>query len=174
MMHSIAKNEFSVINFLVRNFMNRYTIRNIAKELKLSPAGVYTIVKKLEKSSILISEKLGTGLFYEINFKNKAAEYIALVVLLKYNDVEGIDIKDIQDEIKLALFDNKNLLIVTDNVGHVEDFCSKFKDINAVVLNEEGFIEKIKLKDKRILQILNQGNAIYGEKYFIEIIKSGV
>ena len=173
-MNSIAKNEFSVINFLVRNFMNRYTIRNIAKELKLSPAGVYTIVKKLEKSNILISEKLGTGLFYELNLNDKAAEYIALVVLLRYNDARKIELKEIKDEIRLAVFDNKNLLLVTDNIGHAEDFCRKLKDVNAVVMNENELIEKIKLKDNKTLQILNQGNVVYGEHYFIEIVKSGV
>jgi len=172
-MHSIAKNEFSVINFLVRNFMNRYTIRSIAKELKLSPAGAHTIVKKLEKNNILISERLGTGLFYEINFKDKAAEYIALVVLLKYSDIKKIDLKEIKEEIKLAIFDNKNLLMVTENISHVEDFCSKIK-INAIVVNEEEFIEKIRVKDKDILQILNNGNVVYGEKFIIEIIKKGV
>jgi len=172
-MHSIAKNEFSVINFLVRNFMNRYTIRSIAKELKLSPAGAHTIVKKLEKNNILISERLGTGLFYEINFKDKAAEYIALVVLLKYSDIKKIDLKEIKEEIKLAIFDNKNLLMVTENISHVEDFCSKL-NVNAVIINEEEFIEKIKSKDKNVLQILNNGNVVYGEKFIIEIIKKGV
>ncbi len=169
-MHSIAKNEFSVINFLVRNFMNRYTIRNIAKELKLSPAGVHTIVKKLEKNNILISEKLGTGLFYEINFDDKAAEYIALVVLLKYNDIKKIELKEIKDRIKLAVFDNKNLLIVTEDISDVENFCSKL-NVTAFVVNENDFIDKIKAKDKEILQILNNGNVVYGEKFIIEIIK---
>ena len=79
--------------------MNRYTIRSIAKELNLSPAGAHTIVKKLERNNILISEKLGTGLFYELNFKDKAAEYLALAVLLKYNDVKKIELKEIGDEI---------------------------------------------------------------------------
>jgi len=173
-MHSIAKNEFSVINFLVRNFMSRYTIRNIAKELKLSPAGVYTIVKKLEKNNILISERLGTGLFYEINLKDKAAEHIALVVLLKYNDVKKIELKEIKDEIRLAVFDNKNLLIVSDNIGHIEDFLRKLKEVNGVVLNENELIEKIRLKDSKILQIINQGNVVYGENYFIDMVKRGV
>ncbi len=172
-MHSIAKNEFSVLTFLVKNFMNRYTIRNIAKELKLSPAGAHTIVKKLEKNNILISEKLGTGLFHEINFKDKSAEYIALFVLLKYNDIKKIELKEIESDIRLAIFDNKNLLIVTDNRGHVEDFCSKL-NINGVVVNEEEFLEKIKSKDKELLQIFNQGNVVYGEKFIIEIIKKGV
>jgi len=153
--------------------MNRYTIRNIAKELRLSPAGAHTIVKKLEKNGVLISEKLGTGLFYEINFKDKAAEYLALVVLLKYNDIKKIELKEIKDEVKLAVFDNKNLFVVTDNVSNVEDFCLKLKDINSVVINEDEFIEKIKAKDKGVLQILNKGNVVCGENYFIELVKKG-
>lgn len=154
--------------------MSRYTIRSIAKELKLSPAGAHTIVKKLEKNNILISEKLGTGLFYELNFNDKAAEYLACVVLLKYNDTKKIELGEIKDDIKLAVFDNKNLLVVTDNASNVEDYCSRFKEIDAIVINEDEFTEKIKSKDTGILQILNRGDVVYGENYFIEIIKRGI
>ena len=67
-MLSLSDNEFSVISFLVRNFPEKLTIRNIAQRLDFSAAGVFNILKKLEKQGIVVSEKLGTGLFCKINF----------------------------------------------------------------------------------------------------------
>ena len=70
-MLSLSDNEFSVINFLVRNFTEKLTIRNVAQRLNFSAAGVFNILKKLEKAGIVIGQRLGTGLFYSINFDNK-------------------------------------------------------------------------------------------------------
>src|SRR3989344_3589803 len=81
-MLSLSDNEFSVLSFLVRNFTERLTIRNIAHRLDFSPAGVFNILKKLEKQGIVTGQKLGTGLFYSINFENKIAEHLAAIVLL--------------------------------------------------------------------------------------------
>ena len=66
-MLSLSDNEFSVLDFLVRNFTERLTIRSIAQRLNFSSAGVFNILKKLEKSNIVAGQKLGTGLFYSIN-----------------------------------------------------------------------------------------------------------
>ena len=85
MVLSLSDNEFSVLSFLVRNFTERLTIRNIAQRLNFSAAGVFNILKKLDKENIVKGEKLGTGLFYAINFENKIALHIAEIVLL-YSD----------------------------------------------------------------------------------------
>ena len=82
MVLSLSDNEFSVLSFLVRNFTERLTIRNVAQRLNFSAAGVFNILKKLEKEDIVKGEKLGTGLFYSINFENKIALHIAEIVLL--------------------------------------------------------------------------------------------
>ena len=76
-MLSLSDNEFSVVNFLVRNFTEKLTIRNIAQRLNFSAAGVFNILKKLEKQNIVTGQKFGTGLFYSINFENKIAEHLA-------------------------------------------------------------------------------------------------
>ena len=92
-MQSISDNEFSVINFLIRNFSERFTIRGIAKELNLSAAGVHSILKKLEKSKVVVAEKLGTGLFYNINLNSSVAKHLA-AILAEEELVEKISSKD--------------------------------------------------------------------------------
>ena len=115
-MLSLSDNEFSVLSFLVRNFTERLTIRNIAHRLNFSPAGVFNILKKLEKQEIVVGEKLGTGLFYSINFGNKIAEHLASIVLLHSDDKsEKISIEQLK-EAKAAVLNKKTLLLVTDSI----------------------------------------------------------
>ena len=110
-MLSLSDNEFAVINFLVRNFTERLTVRSIAKKLGFSPAGVYNILKKLEEQEIVYGEKLGTGLFYKINLDNKVAWYLSLSVLVGFFDYR-INLDKHKAEAKAALFDKKNKRII--------------------------------------------------------------
>src|SRR3989344_9405559 len=96
-MLSLSDNEFSVLNFLIRNFSEKLTIRNIAKRLNFSSAGVFNILKKMEKQNIVVGEKLGTGLFYSINFENRIAEHLASVVLLYPEEKIDLDIQKLKN-----------------------------------------------------------------------------
>jgi len=167
-MQSISGNAFEVINFLIRNFTKRYTIRNIANELKISPAGVHLILKKLEKNNILVSEKLGTGLFYNINFENKVAVYLCSIVLMQYFDIKEPDFS--REDVKAAIFDGKNLLLISD-----EETIARVPDkIRAVVMSENSFIENIKAKDKAVLELIKNGKVLFGEEIIVNSIKKKI
>src|SRR3989338_6651881 len=124
-MISLSKAEFNVISFLIRNFSKRFTIRNIASSLKISAAGAHAALKKLELGGIVKAEKLGTGLFYEIDLDNKVAKHLTAAVLLEFYDIGKIDAAEIEKESKAALFDGKKLLVVTSNEDKVKDICYK-------------------------------------------------
>lgn len=167
-MHSIAKNEFQVINFLVRNSAQRFTIRSIAQNLKLSPAGVHSILKKLEKSNIVVHEKLGTGLFYSVNFDNPIAKHLAAVVLL-----EG-EAKELTEKIdaKAIIATKTDVLAIVEDISVVEEI--SIKDINVIIESESSLLEKIRAKDKLILDIFKQGKALLGEDFIVNIIKKSI
>lgn len=168
-MLSLSDNEFSVLNFLVRNFTERLTIRNIAQKLDFSAAGVFNILKKLEKNNIVVGEKLGTGLFYSINFENKIAEHLAAIVLL-YSDerIEKINIEQLK-QAKAAIFDKKNLLLITDNVTVLD---ISIPNIDVIVKTEDEIIGLLRKKDSEILQLLKKGIVLFGENKIVEIIKN--
>src|SRR3989338_6326051 len=88
-MISISDNDQKVIEFLIRNYANRYTTREIGIKLKISPAGAYKSLKKLESANFVHAEKLGTGLFYDINYKNISAFYLACLVMA--NNEQNVD-----------------------------------------------------------------------------------
>ena len=167
-MLSLSDNEFSVISFLVRNFTERLTIRNIAQRLNFSPAGDFNILKKLEKNNIVVGQKLGTGLFYAINFENKIAEHLAGIVLLYSDEKISIDIEKL-NQAKAAIFDKKNLLLITDNIT---TFDFSIPDINVITKTEDEVIDLLRKKDSIMLQLLKKGTALFGEDKIVGIIKN--
>lgn len=166
-MLSLSDNEFSVISFLVRNFTERLTIRNIAHRLKFSPAGVFNILKKLEKENIVTGEKLGTGLFYSINFENKIAEHLAAIVLLYPKEKIGFDIGKIS-QVKAAILDEKDLLLIADA------FDVSIPNMEVAIKNEDEIIDLLRKKDPKILQLLKNGIVLLGEDRIVQIIKNCV
>ena len=168
-MLSLSDNEFSVISFLVRNFTEKLTIRNIAQRLNFSPAGVFNILKKLEKQNIAVGQKLGTGLFYSINFESKIAEHLAAIVLLYSDDkIEKINVEQLKHA-KAAIFDKKTLLLVTDNVTTLD---ISVPNVEVIVKTEDEVIGLLRKKDAEALQLLKKGVVLFGEDKIVEIIKN--
>ena len=169
-MLSLSDNEFSVLSFLVRNFTERLTIRNIAQRLNFSPAGVFNILKKLEKNSIVAGQKLGTGLFYSINFENRVAEHLAAVVLLYSEEKIDLDIGKLKNA-AAAILEQKTLLLVVDNVTTLD---VSIPDVDVVVKTEDEIIDLLRKKDAAALQLLKKGIVLFGEDRIVGIIKSCV
>ena len=167
-MLSLSDNEFSVLSFLVRNFTERLTIRNIAQRLNFSPAGVFNILKKLEKNNIVVGQKLGTGLFYAINFENKVAEHLAAIVLLYSEEKAEIDVNQLK-QAKAAIFDKKSLFLITDNVTVID---ISIPNIEVITKTEDEIIDLLRKKDLQTLQILKKGVVLFGEDKIVGIIKN--
>ena len=166
-MLSLSDNEFSVISFLVRNFAERLTIRSIAQKLGFSPAGVFNILKKLEKQGIVVGQKLGTGLFYSINFESKIACHLASVVLLYSDEKTEIDAEKLR-QAKAAILDGKNLLLIIDNVT-IPDVSIENADVMAKT--EDEFVALLRKKDSQMLKMLQNGFVLFGEDKVLELIK---
>ena len=169
-MLSLSDNEFGVISFLVRNFTEKLTIRNVAQRLNFSPAGVFNILKKLEKQRIVVGQKLGTGLFYSINFENKIAEHLAAIVLLYSDEKIEIDIEKFK-QAKAAIFDKKTLLLITDNIAVLD---ISIPNVEVIIKTEDEVISLLRKKDSVILQMLKNGVVLFGEDKIAEIIKNCV
>jgi len=168
-MLSLSDNEFTVLNFLVRNFYERLTIRNIAKRLKFSPAGVYNTLKKLEKLNVVYGEKLGTGLFYKINLESKLAYYLAATVLVGYFDIDTKVLEKHKIHTKCLLYDKKTALFIVDDSSFKTDF--SIESVDVIVKTEEEFIESIRHRDPEVLQLLKNSTTVFGEDFILSIIK---
>jgi len=170
-MLSLSDNEFSVLNFLVRNFTEKLTIRNVAQRLNFSPAGVFNILKKLEKQNIVVGEKLGTGLFYSINFENKISEHLAEIVLLHSDEkFEKLNIEQLK-QAQAAILDKKILLVITDNITILD---IKIPNIEVITKTEDEAVDLLRKKDATMLQLLRKCIVLFGEDKIVELIKKCV
>ena len=167
-MLSLSDNEFSVINFLVRNFTERLTIRSIAKKLGFSAAGVFNILKKLEKENIVIGQKLGTGLFYFINFESRIAGHLAAIVLAYSEEKLKMDIEKFR-QAKAAIFDGKSLLIITDSMTFLD---LTIPNTSIISTTEDEAMSLFRKKDTELLEILKKGVVLFGEDHLVNIIKN--
>ncbi|MBS3100916.1 MarR family transcriptional regulator [Candidatus Woesearchaeota archaeon] len=163
----MSDNEFSVLSFLVRNFTERLTIRNIAHRLDFSPAGVFNILKKLEKQGIVTGQKLGTGLFYSINFENKIAEHLAAIVLLYSEEKTDVGIEKLKSA-NAAIIDKKNLVLITDGMTVLD---VSIDGVNIITKTEDEITDLLRKKDAQMLQILKNGVVLFGEGKVVAIIK---
>ncbi|MBI2559168.1 MarR family transcriptional regulator [Candidatus Woesearchaeota archaeon] len=166
-MLSLSDNEFSVLSFLVRNFTERLTIRNIAQRLGFSAAGVFNILKKLEKEGIVVGQRLGTGLFYSINFENRIAEHLAAVVLLYPQEKTELDVGKLK-QAKAVIFDRKSLLVIMDNISVLD---VSIPNIEVISKTEDEVISLLRKKDTQLTQLLSNGTVLFGEDVIVDIIK---
>ncbi len=167
-MLSLSDNEFAVLNYLVRNFRERLTVRAISKKLGFSSAGVYVILKKLEEAQIVVGEKLGTGLFYRMNLENKAAYYFACAVLVEFYH-HTLPIADMASKAAIALFNGKELLLIADAAAIGSDIT--IPQVKTVVVTVTAFTDALRKKDAATLKLLQTSNVLFGEQKLLEIIR---
>ena len=187
-----------IVEFLFRNIPNRFNVNQVSRELKISVGSAYKILKSLEKKSVLVSRKIGNGIYYVLNLDNKEAENITEIVLiesrnksLSKNFHASIYAKDFKDGEKLSkaiilfgsILESKDakdvdVLFIIDKgrAKAVEDFCMKLsnlrpKRINPLLMTMADFKENIKKQDRVITDILKKGVILFGEDTVINILR---
>ena len=187
-----------IVEFLFRNTPNRFNVNQISRELKISVGSAYKILKSLEKKGILVSQKIGNGIYYVLNLDNKEAENITELVLmesrnksLSKNSHASIYAKDFKDGEKLSkaiilfgsILESKDakdvdaLFIIDKGKSKaVEDFYMKLsnlrpKRINPLLMTMADFKENIKKQDRVITDILKKGVILFGEDTVINILR---
>lgn len=195
-MISLTENELKVLNFLLRNFNERHSINKLGKILKLSPGGIYKILKKLESLNILLPERIGNAVYYHINFESGLGIAIARLVLASkemnteckvlYKDLQplknltecailfgsvvekGEKARDIDI---LLVFKKKNYKKVMNSLKKIQEI--KTKKIHEMIQTKKELILNIKKKNKPLLDAIKKGIVLWGEEFLVEAIKNG-
>ncbi|MBN4049204.1 hypothetical protein JYT91_01160 [archaeon AH-315-M20] len=195
-MVSLTTNEAKTMEFLIRNFSKDYNINQLAKELCISPGGMFKILKKLERQNFLTEKKLGNNIFYKINYQSyealdackfaltekKETPYIKvwtkdLEVLRKKAELailfgsvlkKGREARDID---LLLVFDKRNLEDIENLIVRINNI--KPKKVHAIYQTKEDLIKNIKKQDKAILEEIRTGIILWGREVVVEAIKNG-
>ena len=195
-MVSLTENEARTIEFLIRNFHIDYNINQLAKELHLSPGGIFKILKKLEEQNFLLERRLGNNVFYKINYNSsdaldackfaltekKTTPYIKVLMKdldrLRKKTSMAILFGSVLDREKeardidiLLVFKKKNLNDVENLINELNKI--RTKKIHAIYQTEYDLIENIKKQDNAILDEIKKGIILWGRETLVEAIKNG-
>src|SRR3989338_8817460 len=195
-MLALTKNEARMVDFLLRNFTERYSINQLAKELKLSPQGAYKMAKKLEKARILKPEPIGNAIYYhpklDEEIGRKAAELVlAYKDLNPYARVQAKDFEQLKtDTVCAVLFgsvltkaenagDIDVLLVLTEgqlNKMHktlMEIQSIKSKKVSEMLQTREDLVRNIRKHDAPLLDAIRTGQVLWGSEIIVEAIRNG-
>ena len=196
-MVSLTENKSKMLNFLIRNFNKKNSIRMIAKQLSLSPMGAQKILKEFEKERITIKEKIGTGIFYSLNLNNEMAFKLAELILTQnklnsYAKIYAKDLEKLRQYVKACVLfgsiltkDEKardvDILIIIDkeNFKKVEQKKQEIEKIAVKRLHfmyqtQKDFEENIRKKDKPILDVIKTGAVLWGQNFVLQGIKNAI
>ena len=195
-MVSLTENEARTIEFLIRNFSKDYNLNQLARELHLSPGGIFKILKKLEKQNFLLDRRLGNNIFYKINYDSQDALDVCKFALTErkitpYIKVLIRDLDRLRKKTKMAIlfgsvlnkekeakdidillvFNKKNLKGVENLINELDKISTK--KIHAIYQTEDDLIENIKKQDNAILDEIKTGVILWGRETLVEAIKNG-
>ncbi len=194
-MKSLTINESKVIDFLIRNFRERNSINQLSKKLKLSPRGIYKILKKLESMKAIIPENIGNAIYYKINLNDEIGIKLSEWVLVQnelnsYAQVQAEDLKPLKEISKscilfgsvftkgkdakdidiMLVIDEKDAKLVHINLDKIKNL--KPKKIHELLQTKSDLERNIKKNDKMVLNILSTGKVLWGAETIVKAIKN--
>ncbi len=168
-MVSISDNDLKILEFLIRNYAARHTTREIGLKLKISPAGSYKSLKKLEKDNIVIPERLGTGLFYNINYRKPAAFYLACFTM----SIREINIGELRQHAAAIIRSKGTITIISHHHDEkvIRESAKKlFGETVPELLDEEEFGKRIATKDPKTMEMMEEAEFLHGTEVIIRAI----
>ena len=189
------KNQEKMINFLIRNFDIRNSIRQIGRKIGISAMGAQKMLKRLEKQQIVAAEKIGTAIYYKLNLSKRMAQKIAELVLTKYKlspyaQVYAENLEALKNCAKACVMYGSILamgeqardvdaMVIIDRraLRKVEKECDRIskkgtKKIHLMIQTEKDLKENIKKGDKAVLAVIRKGVVLWGEGFIVEGIKN--
>jgi predicted nucleotidyltransferase len=194
-MEDITKNEIKFLLTLFKNPKENFNARNLSKKIGLSHTGTLKIAKHLEKEEIIVSNKIGNAIIYNIN-KEKSFVKDYLIFLLQRESIKADayvkrwvqELNKIESAELIILFgsvlrkhdkakDIDVLFIVKDQkeFNKLKKEIEKINLINIKIIHpmfqtKEDIIKNIKKEDKALLSALN-GVVVKGYEIFWKVLK---
>jgi DNA-binding transcriptional ArsR family regulator len=184
------KSKLKALRFL-SNLKNEVSIRELAREIKITPPNLSIILNDLEKQNLLISRHIGTSIVYTLNSGHYLVEEIIKPLFRKEREARmelGREIKnnfDFQYE-SVIIFgsiariqehpgSDIDLAVIINSQSDISDIENKIININPVILKKFGnslspiimkksdFIGKLKSHDKLVVSIAKDGLLVAGK-----------
>jgi predicted nucleotidyltransferase len=185
--------EQEIIKLLFKDFSADFNSRSVSKVIKISHAGAFKILKKLEKRKIVIPKRIGQAVIYSLNLGNQIAnKEIEMIFLLESQNFKRWieEFKDLESKVKfLILFgsitrnteqaNDVDILIVAeksklDEIKKIIKKIQKYtsKKIHPLIQTIDNFKKDVNERNKVMIEIIKTGIVLYKQEEYIGILKS--
>ena len=172
-----SKNTLKVIEFFARHRTEKFNINQLARTLKISPGSSHKILKELEENTIVRYEKWGNQLFYQLNLEDKKArKLVELVLIIDKEQREKGAFRDLEkiDADCIVVFDKLQkstlALIIAEKILHEKIKAKLPANVDPIILTLDDAKEKLRSKEKTIVQLLESGIVLEGENIVVEVM----
>ncbi len=189
-----TQNELKVLNFLARHFTEKYSINQLAKQIKLTPKGMHKLLKRLEEKGLIEPQRLANAIFYQLNFESDLARKAAELSLfedikLPYARTQAEDLRRLRPFVQAAILFG-SVLEKGEKAGDIDVLAVieekkydafkealdrlqaiKPKRIQTVLQSPEDIVRNLKKPDLVVLEILRTGKVLWGHDIIINAIK---
>ena len=196
-MVEVTDNEKLALRLIFTDFLYRYNSHNLKDKIGLSNAGRLKLLRNLNKKGLLISEKIGNAIFYRPNLQNAYLLKLLELIFLDYSDVSSFvkvwiaDLRPFDPMVKgVFLF---GPILKKEKAARDVDVCFILKHpqdypklqatvnemnkqnrlkIDPLYLTKKNFEEKLKERDKPLLEMVKHCLIVHGQALFVEVVKN--
>lgn len=190
-MIELTKNEQEALLILYKDFTSFYNANSLSKKLEITQVGAMKILKRFEKSNIVISKKIGKSIFYKTNIKEEIVRKLLAFALINESQkyVRWKDeFKSLYKDGRIILFygsasrnytqakDIDIMIILEKNevpeinkkIAEIQD--SLPKKIHPIKATKEDLIKNIQEQNEAMIEIIKTATVLYGYDDYMEII----
>lgn len=196
-MADISGNVKKALKIIFTDFLNNYNSYNIKEKIGISDVGSLKLLRNLKEKNILTSEKMGNAIFYKVNVVNEYAIKLLELVFLDNSSLPSFvkgwiyDLRKFASSTKAILlfgsilrkgrdardvdvcFILKNYKGYAKLQSEIDEMNKKNRlKIHPLYLSKKDFEEKLRGKDKPLIDMVKNCVVVHGEDLFVKVLKN--
>ena len=193
----VTENGKKVLKLMFTDFLTSYNSYNIKDKIGLSNAGSLKLLRSLHEKNLLTSNKMGNAIFYKPNLENNYLLKCMELIFLDHSDLSSFVKGWIYDLDSLAPYTKAVLLFgsilkkgkeakdvdvciilkKSEDYGQLQVMVNQMNKsnrlkIHPLFLTEKVFEQKLKEKDKPLVEIVKSCVVVHGQELFVEVLKN--
>ncbi|MDO8740597.1 MAG: hypothetical protein Q7J54_03410 [Candidatus Woesearchaeota archaeon] len=193
-MKGLADKEIEILLLLVKDISNDYNSNNITKKIKITSAGAFKAMKRLERQKLIAGKRMGKAIFYKANLDDYYAFRVIETLLINEAREKASrwlhEFTDLYGHAEIAIIfgsivnDPKNandidlLMIAKKEDNGVIDKIIKerrtisTRPIHVIKMTPEDLNASLKRRDEVILNIIGSCYVLHGYSKLVEALKN--
>ncbi len=190
-MIELTKKEQEALLLIYKNVTNFYNANSLSKELIITQVGTMKILKRFEKSNILISKKIGKSIVYKANIKEEFVQKLIAFALineaskyLRWKD----EFKALQKKGRILLFygsasrnysqakdidiflilNKKDVKRANKEIERIQNILPK--RLHVIKATKEDVIKNLRSENKSMIEIIKTAIVLYGYDEYMVIV----